>query len=582
MNPALFSFYPKFLLSEKTGSAKTPKLQVFDETPYEDNSIDNGDVSGVIWSAKRENVSFYSNTDYDTPDVTLDPVANVKVDLPVDADDNTLYGEYDFIYKVRIANEVFTQDKTLDAPVTGETSTIDITDSDLTSALTTLVTQAGTVWVVLLDSNGNILAETAFVSNAYDTGVNTLTFDTVDLGTDSATDARLYTYYSKTVSVSYCAQDWPAGVLQVTGDCIQAQITSSDKTPYVASDTLVSRTINFNYPVNADGSAVASPESTTNAILLSGPPVYTGRYTVALTSVINRTQSDTLVLSYTIIKYNYFLMECAAGLCCMNTCIQQIFAAYKTALDSGSVNLPVLTGNMIVIEYYIQQYFVAINCGNSENASLALSSLQTYLQAIGCTCDCNETDADTDEPTIIYPLFSNPAPAYVPIAYLEGDLITLNTNVNVPTNKAVINYIAANSVPLSKIQDDNITTKTNAKIPSNLAVVEYIRAMSFDSSNSATFSGTESGTVTGRSGIIIYSPSVPIAPGEVKSIVVTANDIEATDIVLVQVLNQVSAYQAVVTTVFVNANTFTIKIQNIGSGNIDDQITFGFLANNNS
>jgi len=105
MNPSALSFFPKFLLSETTGSDLTPKLQVFDETPYVANNIALDKVAGVILSAKRENVSFYANTDFDDPDVTLDPAANVKVDLPVDATDNALYGDFEFQYKVRVYNE---------------------------------------------------------------------------------------------------------------------------------------------------------------------------------------------------------------------------------------------------------------------------------------------------------------------------------------------------------------------------------------------------------------------------------------------------------------------------------------------
>jgi hypothetical protein len=450
MNPALLSFFPKFLLSEKTGSDLTPKLQAFDETPYVANDIALDKVAGVILSAKRENVSFYANTDFDEPDVTLDPVANVKVDLPVDSTDNALYGDFEFTYKVRVYNE-FTSDndnEAIDAIGASPVTAVTLDDTGYTGTLAAninaLVALIGTEYKLeFLSNTGAILATSPITSASYNGGTSVTTINCTSVAIASyasVTQVRLVSYYSQTVNVSYCSQDWPTPVLVVTSDCIKAQITVQDQTQYQASDTLT-RLITLNYPVLSNGTPVASPETTATASMLVGPNIWTGSYAIFLSSVLVREQTDSLVLSITLEAYNPYLVECDAGLCCMRDCISNIFTAYKNALTQGSPNLSVLRDNVITILGYVQLYTIAVNCGDTPLAGSYLEDLQSYMDSIGCDCNCGSASPSTG-PTIVYPLFADPQPNYVPISYLESDNITINSNSKVPTNKAVINYVA--------------------------------------------------------------------------------------------------------------------------------------------
>jgi len=450
MNPALLSFYPKFLLSEKTGSDLTPKLQVFDETPYVANNIALDKVAGVILSAKRENVSFYANTDYDNPDVTLDPVLNEKQDLPVDATDKTLYGDYEFTYKVRVYNEFTDNNNNEEINGIGSSPVTSVSLSSLgyTSALAAninaLVALIGSEYKIeFLNNAGDVLATSPITSASHNGGSGVTTINCTSVAIDyyaSVTQVRLVSYYSETVNVSYCSQDWPTPVLVVTSDCIKAQVQVQDQTQYQASDTLT-RLITLNYPVLSNGTPVETPETTTTASMLVGPNIWTGSYAIFLSSVLVREQIDSLVLSITLEAYNPYLVECDAGLCCMRDCISNIFTAYKNALTQGSPNLSVLRDNVITILGYVQLYTIAVNCGETSLAGSYLEDLQSYMDSIGCDCNCGSASPSTG-PTIVYPLFADPQPNYVPISYLESDNITINSNSKVPTNKAVINYVA--------------------------------------------------------------------------------------------------------------------------------------------
>ena len=577
MNPALFSFYPKFLLSEKTGNDKTPALQVFDETPYVANGIDLDAVAGVILSAKRENVSFYANTDYDAPDVTLDPVLNEKVDLPVDANDDALYGDYEFTYKVRVTNEIIGVDGATTAPGAATFSSLlyeGAVIADFVTKVNQLVTYLGSNFVIQFINASNVVVGQSVVTSAENDGGDLVVnfTEVTDADYASITKMRFLSYYSGTVLVSYCAQDWPTGVLVVTGNCLTAQISVQDQTQYQASDTL-SRTMVLNYPILANGTPVETAETTSTASMLIGPNIWTGNYTAALTSVLTREQTDTLVLQYSVIKYTYFLLECDAGLCCMRSCIDNIFNSYKSALQVGSANLSILRDNIITIMGYVNLYGIAVNCGNTQAASDYLTALQNYMDSIGCDCNCSDSPTN-GEPTIVYPLFSSPQPNYIPISYLEINDITTNSNSKVPSNKAVLNYL-----------DDNYYDKdylianyyTNAQTNDEIALA--IDAISYDSANVA--SGFEAITLNQRSGLLEYSPSSPIPPGSQVLIIVTNNTITTDDMILTQIKTQNSISNAalVIVSCSADSNRIDIVLQNIGVSACDDLVFIQFLAN---
>jgi hypothetical protein len=589
MNPALLSFFPKFLLSEKTGSELTPKLQYFDETPYVANGIALDKVAGVVYSAKRENVSFYANTDFDDPDVTLDPVANVKVDLPVDATDNALYGDFEFIYKSRVYNEFTTDNdnEQIDAISASPVTAVTLDDTGYTGTLAAninaLVALIGTEYKIeFLNSAGTILGTSVITSASYNGGTSVTTINCTSVAIASyalVTQIRLVSYYSETVNVSYCSQDWPTPVLVVTSDCIRAQVQVQDQTQYQASDTLT-RLITLNYPVLSNGTPVASPETTSTASMLVGPNIWTGSYAIFLSSTLIRTQTDTLVLSYILEAYNPYLVECDAGLCCMRDCIGNIFTAYKNALTQGSPNLSVLRDNVITILGYVNLYQIAVNCGETEVAGTYLEDLQTYMDNIGCDCNCAGASPSAG-PTIVYPLFADPQPNYVPISYIETGMIVTDSNTKVPSNKAVINYVFSNFYSKTFI-DDNFynETETDALLAANFYTktegdARYI--LQFDKTKTAA--GESPVTLNQRSGIVdIAASDAPIIVGATTTYRIDNSFCVANGFVIAQIDSQVNPASTMqIIEIKSYDGYFTVKCKNIGTEQLDDSITIQFL-----
>lgn len=567
MNPSLLDFYPKFLLSEKTGSEKTPKEQVWDVTEYPTATVDTANVAGVVEYAKRQNVQYYANTDYDTPDVTLDPASNIKFDMPLDSNNDVLYGAYTTKYSVRIKNEIILVDGATTAPL-GTTFDSLLYEgaviADFIALVNAAVSDANLFTIQFLNNSGTVLGSSTVTGAENVGGDLVVSFDEVTLAAFAQiTKMRFLTYYSVTKEVSYCAQSWPTGVLAVTGDCIKAQISVQDQTQYLASD-IVDRTIDFNYPVLADGTPVESPVTTTNASLLVGPNVWTGAYTIALTSELTRTQTDSLVLVYDVINYNYFTLECDAGLCCMKSCIQGIFAKYQEATQGGGPQLQQLQTNMMNIMGMLWLYTISIECGNTTDAQTWLTNLDNYLNSIGCDCGCSGSTTGNPEPTIVYPLFSDPQPNYVPISYLQSNNITIDSNTKVPTNKAVITYIA------SLLADYYTASECDA-----------LFVILFDTTSVA--SGTSPVTLNAKSGTVtITSPDAPLPSGSFTTYEVRNTNCVAGGMVVAQISAQAGYPSSCMQIVNVNceANKFTVLAKNIGAGNMDDTIDIQFLVVN--
>jgi hypothetical protein len=186
----------------------------------------------------------------------------------------------------------------------------------------------------------------------------------------------------------------------------------------------------------------------------------------------------------------------------MIDCISSLFSQYQLAVSNASAKLPVLTGNMIIINTYIQLYSISIECGDTDKATQYLEQLQEYMNLIGCDCSCNDC-GNSSEPTEVFPLFTEPMPNYVPISYLEANNITIDSNTKVPTNKAVITYVNglfANYY--TKTQIDALIANYYTKTESD---ANYV--FKFNIANSAvgntlnTFSGRITVTPDGGSGV---------------------------------------------------------------------------------
>jgi hypothetical protein len=394
MNPSLINFYPKFLLSEKTGADKTPKFQIFDETFYVTYGIPAANVAGVVFNTKLNNTPFYSNANFNDPDVTVAPPLNKKITLPVDSNDDARYGDYEYTYKIKVLNEVIDSDASTTAPASATFSQLFYEGPAIVNFISkvnqVVIDAGGQFFIEFLNAGGTVLGISEVTGAELDDSDIAVTFDSVTIAAFATiTEFRFTSYYTSVKTFPYCKQEWPCQKLAVTGDCIRAVLNVNDQTQYSATDTLV-RLINLNYPILANGNAVLPPVSTSNSSISVGPSIWTGGYAIALTSTLTRETEEGLVLNIILTAYDNYILNCDAGLCCMIDCISSLFSQYQLAVSNASAKLPVLTGNMIIINTYVQLYSISIECGDTDKATQYLEQLQEYMNLIGCDCSCIE------------------------------------------------------------------------------------------------------------------------------------------------------------------------------------------------
>jgi hypothetical protein len=603
MNPSLINFYPKFLLSEKTGADKTPKFQIFDETFYVTYGIPAANVAGVVFNTKLNNTPFYSNTDFDDPDVTVSPALNKKILLPVDSKDDARFGDYEYTYKIKILNEIIDSDANTTAPGAATFSQIFYegpTITDFISKVNQAVSDSeGQFFIQFLDAGGDVLGISDVTGAELDDSDIAVTFDSVTIAAFATiTQFRFISYYTSVKTFPYCKQEWPCQKLTVTGDCIRAVLSANDQTQYSATDTLV-RLINLNYPILANGSPVLPAVSTANSSISVGPSIWTGAYAIALTSNLTRETEEGLVLNIILTTYDNYILECDAGLCCMVDCISNLFSQYQIAVSNASAKLPTLTGNMIIINTYIQLYSISIECGDTDKAGQYLEQLKQYMTLIGCDCDCNDC-GNNSEPTEVFPLFTEPMPNYVPISYLEANNITIDSNTKVPTNKAVITYVnglLGNYYTESQIDTliSNYYTKTQidttlqnyyTETEIDTILEDYYTETEADSNfvhqyeNNAP-SGSTNDNLSGY--ISLNATNAPVLVGDIGLFVFNNNLVTPDSLVIVQIKDQSGIAPLFYTLIDVVAGSGTVSFRcNLSGlvGAVDDNIEIQFLVCN--
>jgi len=394
MNNSILDFATKFLLNTK-------EVEVTDFTDYAAQSIVPAKVSGII-TAKRVQTPFYLNSDYSTPDI-----------LPGTSDSKTFYGPsfsgyglpesgYSVIYSIKVLDEVINST----ACTMTSTTLLKFASANITTALNALLTNANSVKLMVYDSGNGLLGEVAVSAWAYD-GVANMEATVAALATwEDAHHFRIATYYSSLKSYIFC-NTLPKPKLMVTVDCLRAQITVQDKTNWLAGYGISNHDITVQYPRDASGTPVASPVSTDQYSLVVGPDIYSGGYTVSVSSDVSYTQNDELIVVGTISGFKNFDVQCDVDLCCLADCVTKLHEAYLAGQRTGATNNAILFQQLFNFQIFYTRYRMAIDCMDVAVAGAILQQMKDFLKTSGvdCDCDCGCGEADS-APRVIKPLYS--------------------------------------------------------------------------------------------------------------------------------------------------------------------------------
>lgn len=363
-------------------------------------------------TAKQGNSIFHQNTDFDNnADIVIG--TNSSVDIPLPTQNGVpLSGSYRFIYNVLIEDEVLAYASTnsgfntVNAPGAATFSTITLTSppSDLEEVIVALLAAGLNVQVGLYDVGDGLIVQSNIVSS---TG-SVITFAQVtEANFANIAKVRIIGTNTYTKTSDYLFNGCPNVDVQlnVTADCYRSQLTAADVTNYPANLTTLTRELTIRYPLLSNGTPVASPSTTSDASLTVGPNIWTGGYTISLSSQMVYVQTDDLTVIETVIKYSNPNVQCDANLCKALECINGFRVKYMAAQKSGARNLGELMQQNLNILIYCNTYNIAVQCQNTTLASCILTELIEYMGVNNCSCGCNDTRSDTAEPTEIFPVY---------------------------------------------------------------------------------------------------------------------------------------------------------------------------------
>lgn len=381
--------------------------------------VDTFDYSGIIATARYGNFRgkignniFYVNNNFNGSADIVPPAVNKQIDLPTQ-NGKPLSGSYEFRYQVQLVNEVLAYSNVgsgymlVSAPPSSTFSTITLTSApaDLQAVINALLATGLNVQVGFYNNANGLLDQSNIVSATS----NTITFNQIS-EPDYANIAKIRiigtNIYETTENYNFAGCPNVDVSLCVTTDCYRSQMTAVDTTQYPANLTTLTRSLQIQYPLLSTGTPVETTASTNQSSLTIGPNIWTGGYTVTLEAQMTYIQSDSLTVIETVTKYSNPNVQCNANLCKALECIESFRIKYMAAQKSGARNLAELAQQNINILLFCNSYQIAVQCQNTKLASQLLSDLIEYMGEGDCTCGCNDTKSDTEEPKEIYPLFS--------------------------------------------------------------------------------------------------------------------------------------------------------------------------------
>lgn len=156
----------------------------------------------------------------------------------------------------------------------------------------------------------------------------------------------------------------------------------------ITTQTLVSLSGTINYP-----SWTGEAPITVTSLPYVNNILAKGTYTTNITQVISQTQTDGLIIVYSINSIDEHKVVCVGPLCDLNPCIEKLRQAHEGALLSGRVS-PYQAAVDNVNLYYIQAENYQ-SCGDFANYENRVALIVATIDATGldCGCGCGDTDS---------------------------------------------------------------------------------------------------------------------------------------------------------------------------------------------
>lgn len=449
--PLLLNGETRFVLNV---SPKTIKFE--DITDYASQSVNPSDVVGCVTFTGPSGV-FYNNTNFAAPDIILPVSPDVSRNLPLNAQNNVIQGNYTVEYRIRISNN-YTVNVT-------DTNEITIPSIDLTSVLV-----PGFSFQIL----DGLAPGTYVVQSASFAGGDTIITTTAALGgIETGVSLLFYTYANKTFSYEYC-YDAPVVRIEPSIDCDCSVIVSRDITNYninVCGTTVQPSSLMRNHIVNAPlgmaGDPVV-PDITSSLATITVTPIWTKTWTTTIQTFLEYTLPTGLIVQMTAYGQDKYMVDCSEGLCCVYSCMANLRNKYESYLQTNPSRAAEFFPKLFRMTTAWMLYSAAHSCGDFANKAKYLSEIINIAKSENC--ECCEGD-DDGLPVQVVPLCGvsgGSGDVVVVTSCGNGVEVTANTvgsttTYNVCLDLSILNaniasYLAANPLALGSLSDVTITS----------------------------------------------------------------------------------------------------------------------------
>lgn len=452
MNNSLLQGTLQFDLTE------SPKVFTFtDTTDYSDQNINLTQVNGLLKAIDPDGFTFHNNTDYNTPDID----ANVSLvsdpfPLPLDANNKVKLGVYNFLYKIRVLNEVQIHL---------------VVDSNLPAK--TLYIQGNYV-TEIANGSGYIVVDTGstsltIVSTSYDSLTDQTAIvvnENFGVLTDLATFRYALTkYYEKNIALDYqyvtptVCLEW-----QVNMDC--SSMTIVDKTAYPEGSG-VERLHTVHYP---DGIIPAKEDIESPLQTLTISPIWTGTFTDTFTADITL-ESGILTVNDSVRKVREMKVSADSSLCGLYGCIGALVKKYAADLITQPRNAESTLKNLNKAMGAFMAYIIGQRCGKPDYKDY-LDIIKAAATECGCDCGCDDCQDDTPVQVVgicgdavggsdFTIVIESTSGSILVSSETVGSTTTFDLNISVTfLNNTITDFLAENSITLF----EDVDTTTDAPL----------------------------------------------------------------------------------------------------------------------
>jgi hypothetical protein len=370
------------------------QLTFSDNTNYSSYGIALTDVNGNLRVTGPSGI-FYNNTSWVTPSIVLNTGNTKVVNLPLNTAGDVLAGNYDFVYTVRVnwGFSIYASTGGLGFNVLGDQTAIFTANSDFT-----IVGGPNAGAYSVISSTYNSLTGLTYIL------VNESIADPNSLQGSIEIDSDYTNSFTR-----YFSCTLPVVDIQAEVECDCGQITSTDLTNYgiTVDGTYIYPTIartHVVYPPLSPSTGQRVDGTTTSSsatIILS--PIWTNDYITTISSVLTYAYADDFTVIVTVTGSETYTVECTSELCCVYSCLANIFETWKDYKQTNLVRAKEWEAKLIQAYGAWMLYSIAKTCGQSTSAETYLAQIITLAQSSGCTC-CTGNSA---EPAQVIPICGN-------------------------------------------------------------------------------------------------------------------------------------------------------------------------------